>query len=63
MPLPVLAQLLEGTLALFWGGEGDDAMRCPFVGPQDGRLGVLANEGDLLEMEVLEYVRMALVIH
>jgi hypothetical protein len=51
--LSELAQFSVCAVALLEGGECDDAVRCPFVWSEDGRLGVLANKGKLCEVVVL----------
>lgn len=47
MELSELAQLSKGILALFRGGECEDAVWCPFVWAQDCGFRVFANEWKL----------------
>lgn len=56
MQFPELTQLAKGAMALGRGGKGDDTVRDPFVWAQGGRLRVLANEGQLVEVMVLQTI-------
>lgn len=57
MQLAELAQFAVGVVALFGGREGKDAVGRPFVWADDGRFGVPADEGELVEVVVLSRVR------
>jgi hypothetical protein len=53
MQFSELAQFPVCTVTLRGRGKGDDAVRCPIVWSEGGRLRVLANEGELSEVVVL----------
>ena len=57
MQLAELAKLAEGLATLCGQRKGDCAMRCPFVRSDGLRFRVLAEEGELFEMILLERVR------
>ena len=48
-----LAKLAESLETLLGEGKGDGAVRCPFVRSDGGRLGMLADERKLVEVELL----------
>lgn len=53
MQVTKFAELAERLETLLGDREGDDAVRCPFVGPDGGWLGALADEGELIGMVLL----------
>lgn len=53
MEFAELSQFPKGIVALLRGGEGNDTVREPFIRAEDGRLRVLADEGQLFEVVIL----------